>query len=134
MASADLAVTGNASPISVKNLMIGVVALTAFFVAGCGEAEIAMPEAELSVPRLGLNPEKFPVTPDHLAVIQLRFSDEAHATPYRVELMRTRGANKGYALRSEVYESDDKKGKIHFTIAKQKEYEWFVGFQGRWEF
>ena len=137
MASAYLAVTGNASPISVKNLMIGAVALTAVFVAGCGEAEMPMPKlpkTELSVPKLGLNPEKFPMTPDHLAIIQMRFSEEVNATPYHIELIRTRGENKGYTLRSEVYESDDKKGKIHFAIAKQKEYDWFVGFQGRWEF
>ncbi|MFO0110232.1 MAG: hypothetical protein ACK52W_06850 [Alphaproteobacteria bacterium] len=127
MASEILAVPGKSSPISEKNLMIGVAALTVIFLSGCGYAEIA-------VPRLNYNSDISTAPRDQLADVRLRLSDDMMQEPYRVELVRTRGEQKGYAARSKLYETEDEKGKIHFTLAKQKEFKWFVGLQGRWEF
>jgi hypothetical protein len=127
MASETLAVTGKSSPISEKNLMIGVVALTVIFLSGCGYAEIA-------IPRLNYNADAATAPRDQLAEVRLHLSDDEKDEPYRIELVRTRDAYKGYAVRSEIYKSEDEKGKIHFTVGKQKEYEYFIGLQGRWEF
>jgi hypothetical protein len=127
MASEILAVSGKSSPISEKKLMIGAVALTVIFLSGCGYAEI-------SIPRLNYNADMATTPRDQMAELRLHLSEDVTQQPYRVELVRTRGNQKGYAARSKLYETEDEKGLIHFTLAKQKEFKWFIGLQGRWEF
>lgn len=123
MASAFSANVGSALPISMKTLTIGGWLSIAILLTACGYADLSVRH---------LNFDKSKAKSNQLAVLSLHYNDDEYAQPYAVELVRVKGAQKGYAVRAPLYEAE--KGAVHFTVAKQKEFKWFFGLQGRWEF
>jgi hypothetical protein len=122
MASAIFENQGNALPITAKNLVIGRWCCIAFLLTACGYADLSVKH---------FNFDKSKAKSNQLAVLNLHYDDDEETPPYAVELVRTK-TSKGYAVRAPLYESE--KGAVHFAVAKQKEYKWFFGLQGRWEF
>lgn len=123
MASAYFANEVSASPVTVKILLIGGWFSITCLLSGCGYADLKIRH---------LNFDKTKAKSNQLAVLSVNHDDDETTSPYVVELVRGKGAQKGYGVRTPIYEEE--KGVMHFTVAKQREYKWFVGVQGRWEF
>lgn len=123
MARAHPANAGPASPITIKTLWIGRWCSLAIFLSACGFADLSVKY---------LNFDKTKAKSNQLAILDLHYDDDETTPPYAIELVRTKGAYKGYAVRAPLYAEEE--GILHLTVAKQKEYKWFFGVQGRWEF
>lgn len=125
MASACFANEVSASPLSAKTLTIGGCLSIALFLSACGFADLSV---------RSLNFDKSKARSNELAVLNIHYDDDEFTPPYALQLVRVRGLHnqKGYAVRAPLYETE--KGAMHFTVSKQKEFKWFFGLQGRWEF
>jgi|GEM_PF-4448501 len=123
MASAFFANGVSASPVAAKILLIGGWVSITCLLNACGYADLSVRH---------LNFDKSKAKSNQLAVLNVNYDDDEFTPPYAVELVRIKGAQKGYAVRAPLYEEE--KGALHFTVAKQREFKWFVGVQGRWEF
>ncbi len=102
--------------------MIGACLAMVILLPACGFVD-------LSVKHFNFNKSK--AKSNQLATINLHYDDDEFTPPYQLELVRTKNT-KGYAVRAPLYEEE--KGALHFAVAKQKEFKWFIGLQGRWEF
>ena len=114
---------GPALPISNKGITIGGLLAATFFLPACGMMDLSIKH---------LNFDKTKAKSGQLAVLDIDYDQDEFTEPYQLELVRLRGSRKGYALRAPLYVEE--KGGVHFMVAKQKEFKWFVGLQGRWEF
>ncbi|MFZ4124578.1 MAG: hypothetical protein ACOYJ2_00710 [Rickettsiales bacterium] len=112
-----------ALPISDKKISIGGLLALTIFLPACEMMDLSVKY---------LNFDKTKAKSNQLAVLNIDYDEDEFTEPYQLELVRMRGAQKGYALRAPLYKEE--KGALHFSIAKQKEFKWFVGLQGRWEF
>lgn len=66
--------------------------------------------------------------------VYVDFSDSDTARPYVIDFRRIRSRdNKGYGFVAPVYDNRENL-KTSFTVSKTKAYDWFSGFQLRWEF
>ena len=125
MASAFFANEDPVSPLSAKTLKIGGYLSIALLLGACGFADLSV---------RNMNFDKSKARSKELAVLNIHYDDDEFTPPYALELVRVRGLHnqKGYAVRAPLYQEEE--GAIHFTVSKQKEFKWFFGLQGRWEF